>query len=580
MKMLNRFRHCFCTSAPRPWLFVGLGNPGDKYKGTRHNVGFEMIDAFAESQGIVMNTVHCKAIFGQGFVGDVPIFLAKPQTYMNLSGESTGPLAAYYKLPLNRVLLFHDDMNLPCGVLRLHDKGGGHGGHYGLRSVMYAFRGNREFPRLRIGIGRPPGQMDPKAFLLQKFNSRARERIDVALEEGAGALNLLLSKGLTETARSFNTQQKYKHIRLQTLPKTRHTHTQHHEEPNNNIKNKINIGIVSGSGSGSGSGSNNNKTTSTPCCAKVGMKRGPWTPEEDQVLSKFINKEGEGRWRTLPKRAGLLRCGKSCRLRWMNYLRPSVKRGHIAPDEEDLILRLHRLLGNRWSLIAGRIPGRTDNEIKNYWNTHLSKKLISQGIDPRTHKPLNPSAPPPLNKPPCSLKTINPNPIIRTTRATPDPTIIPDEQPQTSAPGGIFQINNVQNAYFNADADADAYQTPGSSSVLVHGYAHLQGSDPSAIANLTCTHTGDQDDEDFNYCSEDVFSSFLNSLINDDAFAAQHHLQQQHTSNPTTTASDDPLLPIASTTASTTYGSGTSWESAALQVSSTFNQNDPKTGVA
>ncbi|GAU41626.1 hypothetical protein TSUD_81110 [Trifolium subterraneum] len=81
-------RRCFCTVAPRPWLFVGLGNPGDKYKGTRHNVGFEMIDAFAESQGIAMDTVHCKAIFGKGFVGDVPVFLAKPQTYMNLSGES------------------------------------------------------------------------------------------------------------------------------------------------------------------------------------------------------------------------------------------------------------------------------------------------------------------------------------------------------------------------------------------------------------------------------------------------------------------------------------------------------------
>ncbi|KAK3004000.1 hypothetical protein RJ639_012164, partial [Escallonia herrerae] len=133
-----------------------------------------------------------------------------------------------------------------------------------------------------------------------------------------------------------------------------------------------------------------NKTT--PCCSKVGMKRGPWTPEEDELLATYIRREGEGRWRTLPKSAGLLRCGKSCRLRWMNYLRPSVKRGHIAPDEEDLILRLHRLLGNRWSLIAGRIPGRTDNEIKNYWNTHLSKKLINQGIDPRTHKPLIPDS--------------------------------------------------------------------------------------------------------------------------------------------------------------------------------------------
>ena len=94
---------------------------------------------------------------------------------------------------------------------------------------------------------------------------------------------------------------------------------------------------------------------STPCCSKVGIKKGPWTPEEDGVLANFIKREGEGGWRTLPKRAGLLRCGKSCRLRWMNYLRPSVKRGRIAPDEEDLILRLHRLLGNRYPPVYNRI---------------------------------------------------------------------------------------------------------------------------------------------------------------------------------------------------------------------------------
>ncbi|XVE77301.1 hypothetical protein DITRI_Ditri13aG0051400 [Diplodiscus trichospermus] len=126
-----------------------------------------------------------------------------------------------------------------------------------------------------------------------------------------------------------------------------------------------------------------------PCCSKVGLHRGPWTPREDTSLVKYIQAHGEGHWRSLPKKAGLLRCGKSCRLRWMNYLRPDIKRGNITPDEDDLIIRLHSLLGNRWSLIAGRLPGRTDNEIKNYWNTHLSKRLLSQGTDPNTHKKLS-----------------------------------------------------------------------------------------------------------------------------------------------------------------------------------------------
>ncbi|XP_020212715.1 myb-related protein 308 [Cajanus cajan] len=121
-----------------------------------------------------------------------------------------------------------------------------------------------------------------------------------------------------------------------------------------------------------------------PCCSKVGLHRGPWTPREDALLTKYIQAHGEGQWRSLPKRAGLLRCGKSCRLRWMNYLRPDIKRGNITPEEDDLIIRMHSLLGNRWSLIAGRLPGRTDNEIKNYWNTHLSKKLRNEGTDPKT----------------------------------------------------------------------------------------------------------------------------------------------------------------------------------------------------
>ncbi|TKV96565.1 hypothetical protein SEVIR_9G436200v4 [Setaria viridis] len=112
-----------------------------------------------------------------------------------------------------------------------------------------------------------------------------------------------------------------------------------------------------------------------PCCEKVGLKRGRWTAEEDEILANYIAKHGEGSWRSLPKNAGLLRCGKSCRLRWINYLRADVKRGNISKEEEDVIIKLHATLGNRWSLIASHLPGRTDNEIKNYWNSHLSRQI-------------------------------------------------------------------------------------------------------------------------------------------------------------------------------------------------------------
>ncbi|WCJ38354.1 myb domain protein 14 [Euphorbia peplus] len=115
-----------------------------------------------------------------------------------------------------------------------------------------------------------------------------------------------------------------------------------------------------------------------PCCEKMGLKKGPWTPEEDLVLTNYIQQFGHGNWRALPKLAGLLRCGKSCRLRWINYLRPDIKRGNFTREEEDTIIQLHEMLGNRWSAIAARLPGRTDNEIKNVWHTHLKKKLLKK----------------------------------------------------------------------------------------------------------------------------------------------------------------------------------------------------------
>ncbi|XP_022718602.1 transcription factor MYB41-like [Durio zibethinus] len=118
-----------------------------------------------------------------------------------------------------------------------------------------------------------------------------------------------------------------------------------------------------------------------------GLKKGPWTPEEDHILVDYIQKHGHGSWRSLPKLAGLNRCGKSCRLRWTNYLRPDIKRGKFSEEEEQTIINLHAVLGNKWSAIATHLSGRTDNEIKNFWNTHLKKKLLQMGIDPVTHRP-------------------------------------------------------------------------------------------------------------------------------------------------------------------------------------------------
>ncbi|KAF8702158.1 hypothetical protein HU200_033086 [Digitaria exilis] len=124
-----------------------------------------------------------------------------------------------------------------------------------------------------------------------------------------------------------------------------------------------------------------------PCCDKNNVKKGPWSPEEDAKLKEFIEKHGTGgNWIALPQKAGLRRCGKSCRLRWLNYLRPNIKHGEFTEHEDRVICSMYASIGSRWSIIASQLPGRTDNDIKNYWNTKLKKKLLGSTATPPPHR--------------------------------------------------------------------------------------------------------------------------------------------------------------------------------------------------
>ncbi|XP_062218437.1 peptidyl-tRNA hydrolase, mitochondrial isoform X2 [Phragmites australis] len=190
-------------AARKPWLFVGLGNPGKVYQGTRHNVGFEMIDVIAEAEGISLSSMQFKAMVGKGRIGDSPIMLAKPQTFMNASGES---LVSYFKIPLNQVVVMYDDLDLPFAKLRLLPKGG-HGGHNGMRSIINHLKQSRDFPRLRIGIGRPPGKMDPANFVLRPFNKKEQEELDFAFHRGLEAVRIMVLEGFNKSATYVNTSQ-------------------------------------------------------------------------------------------------------------------------------------------------------------------------------------------------------------------------------------------------------------------------------------------------------------------------------------------------------------------------------------
>ncbi|CAM5731676.1 aminoacyl-tRNA hydrolase [Mycolicibacterium aubagnense] len=178
-----------------PLLVVGLGNPGPRYEATRHNVGFLVADILADRIGSGFK-VHKKsgADVTTGRLGGRSVVLAKPRTYMNESGRHVGPLAKFYSVAPADVVVIHDELDIDFGRIRLKF-GGGEGGHNGLRSIASAL-GTKDFQRVRIGVGRPPGRQDPAAFVLENFNSKERPELGTILEQAADATELLLQHGV------------------------------------------------------------------------------------------------------------------------------------------------------------------------------------------------------------------------------------------------------------------------------------------------------------------------------------------------------------------------------------------------
>jgi peptidyl-tRNA hydrolase, PTH1 family len=184
------------------WLIIGLGNPGPEYAGNRHNVGFMCADLLATQIGSTFKRDRSRAMAANGRLGGVPVTLAKPLSFMNLSGGAVASLRAFYKLPAERILVMHDELDLPFDTIRLK-LGGGDNGHNGLRSVTAAL-GTREYHRLRIGIGRPPGRMDPADFVLRNFSPAERKELPDILGRSADAVETLLTRGLAAAQNAFH----------------------------------------------------------------------------------------------------------------------------------------------------------------------------------------------------------------------------------------------------------------------------------------------------------------------------------------------------------------------------------------
>jgi PTH1 family peptidyl-tRNA hydrolase len=185
-----------------PGLVVGLGNPGPKYADTRHNVGFAVVDRLAARAGARFKAHRGLADVAEARLAGIRVVLAKPRSYMNVSGGAVASVLRYYRVPVSELVVVHDDLDLGFGTIRLK-RGGGEGGHNGLRSISQSL-GTRDYLRVRFGIGRPPGRMDPADYVLRRFSAAERAEVDLAVELSADAVEALLTDGLEPTQNRFH----------------------------------------------------------------------------------------------------------------------------------------------------------------------------------------------------------------------------------------------------------------------------------------------------------------------------------------------------------------------------------------
>lgn len=184
------------------FIIVGLGNPGREYRGSRHNIGFMFLDHLAKKLGITFSRLESKALVAKGELQGYRLILAKPQTYMNLSGQAVGALVRFYKVPLENLLIIYDDVDLPFETLRMRPSGGS-AGQKGMQSIITNL-GSPDFNRLRIGVGRPPGQMQAADYVLQDFSKAQLEVLPFILDRAVEAVTTLVSTGVENAMNKYN----------------------------------------------------------------------------------------------------------------------------------------------------------------------------------------------------------------------------------------------------------------------------------------------------------------------------------------------------------------------------------------